>query len=162
MEMLENFRAQNSTYPLQGRVLVGRGGAEAIAEAVPISESVEGDRPTMAVRSSVVVEVVAVALDLPVVVEVKGMPKRLLEAPLESVSDEVADASVVGATRPLGVGLSDIKEEDCECTHNVRTAKGTKNVKGIIRKTRCERMTNYPLAVLCTVSIQLVYSGMMY
>lgn len=154
MEMLENLRSQNSTCPLQGRVLVGRGGAEAVAEAVPFSESVEGDRPTMAVRSSVVVEVVAVALDLPVAVEVKGMPKRLPEAlteaslgaRLESASDEAAGASVVEATRLLGVGLFDIKEEDCECTHDVRRAKGTKNVKGIMRKTRRERTTNYALA----------------
>jgi hypothetical protein len=67
--MLENLRWQNSAYPLQGRVLVGRGRTEVVAETVVAVESVDGGNPTIAVTSGVVVEVVAVAFCLPVTVD---------------------------------------------------------------------------------------------
>jgi hypothetical protein len=59
-------------------VLVGRGRA-VVSEAVAFVESVDGDNPTMAVTSGVVVEVVAVEFCRSVTVDVRGMPGRPLE-----------------------------------------------------------------------------------
>jgi hypothetical protein len=50
-----------------------------VSEAVAFVESVDGDNPTMAVTSGVVVEVVAVEFCRSVTVDVRGMPGRPLE-----------------------------------------------------------------------------------
>ena len=79
IETLENFRSQNSAYPLQGRVLVGRGRVEVVTDTVALVECVDGDSPTIAVTSWVLVEVVAVAFCLPVTVDSRGIPGEPLE-----------------------------------------------------------------------------------
>jgi hypothetical protein len=123
MEMLENLRWQNSTYPLQDRVFVGRGRADVVAETVPFVDSVEGDRPTMAVTSSVFDEV-AVAFCLPEVVVVRIMPGRPLEKSAEYVLVKVREASVMISVAVLSVGMFGDEEEDCAITGIVSRAKG--------------------------------------
>ena len=82
--MLENLLWQNSTYPLHGWVLVGLGRADVVVvEAVPFEDSVEGDSPTMAVTSCVVVDEVAVAFCRPEVNVLRTMPGRPLEKSAE-------------------------------------------------------------------------------
>jgi hypothetical protein len=56
MEMFENFRWQNSGYPLQGVVLDVLGRADVVADTEPFVWMVEVGSPAMAVRSSVVEE----------------------------------------------------------------------------------------------------------
>lgn len=140
--MFENLRSQNSTYPLHGRVLVGRGRADVVAEAVPFADSVEGDKPTMAVTSSVVVEDVAVAFCRPEVVVVRTMPGRPLEKSAEYVLVRVLEAPVIVVTALLGIGVFDDKEEDCAIIGVVSSTNGKRSkVKENMRTMRCERMT---------------------
>lgn len=94
IETFENLLLQNSGCPLQGRVFEGRGLAEVVAVFLPLSDIVEGDNPTMAVISSVVVEVVAVAFCLEETLVAIGMPEGSLD--IESEEDIVeADAKLL-------------------------------------------------------------------
>jgi hypothetical protein len=83
MEMFENFRWQNSGYPLQGVVLDGLGRAIVVADVEPFVRTVEVGNPAMAVRSSVVEEGnvedegVAVAFCTPEMIVAATLPDRV-------------------------------------------------------------------------------------
>lgn len=83
MEMFENFREQNSGYPLQGRVLEGLAGGDVVAETVALTEPLDAGSPAIAVRSSARVEEdeddVVVAFCAPMMVVVDALSKEEAE-----------------------------------------------------------------------------------
>jgi hypothetical protein len=145
--MLENLRGQNSTYPLHGRVLVGRGGADVVADAVPFEDLVEGDRPTTAVTSGVVVDEVVVEFCRLEATVVRTMPGRPLEKSAEYKEYalvKVLETSVVVSVVLLDIGVfEEEKEEDCAFVGIVNRARGKNNNLRIMRAMRCERMSGY-------------------
>jgi len=75
METLENLRLQYSVCPLQGVVFDALGRAEVVADPVALLAAV--GPPTMAVKSSVRVDEVAVAFCARDVLVASAMPKLL-------------------------------------------------------------------------------------
>jgi len=113
-----------------------------VIEAVPFEDSVEGDSPTMAVTSCVVVDEVAVAFCRPEVNVLRTMPGRPLEKSAEYVLVKLLETSTIVSVELLGIGVFGAEEgEDCAVIGMVSRAQGKKNKVGIMRAMRCERMT---------------------
>jgi hypothetical protein len=87
--MLENFLSQNSGYPLQGRVLDGRGLEDAVLDADPLLRTVEVGNPAMAVTSSVVDDFMKKDEDVAVAFRDTELPNEDTLLAEETRTDEV-------------------------------------------------------------------------
>lgn len=111
--------------------------AEVVAEAVPLAEVVEGDRPTMAVSFLVVEDVVAVAFCLPEVVDVRGMPRRPLELSEEGLLEKLPEGPGIEFAVLLDKIESGVTDKDCVHMHCVSRIQGKRYVmEGIMRMLR--------------------------
>lgn len=84
-------------------------------------DAVEGDTPTMTVRSTVVVEEVAVAFCLSEILVAKGTSEGLLEV-------RSADDSLIEDSRLLDIGAIKVEEETCAVVHCERSVSDTRKL----------------------------------